>query len=198
MKKAKSLWKELLVWMGVGCLLFSLTACSSKETEKETKFFSESYVATSIEEMCRDFPTIVRGSFCAIGDAVDPPLELPDGQIRYGSAIRTEYFIQVDEVFKGTIPENGQISCWVLGGETDQYISLPMGGSMPEVGEEWFFFIDPEGFYYPCGKVLEGDQVAVSESLAPELYNDSDTAAGKYVSTDEFAELIRTHMLSFQ
>ena len=122
------------------------TSCAQQGTaSKETHRFTACPAALTIEQLCAQSPTIVRGKIAKYNKSVD---------------------------IKGNEKNRSTAESSFLGGETKKQICMPISGTLPQVGDEMIFFIQEDSSYYPAFLIRDGE-IVIESFLESKLFTET-------------------------
>ena len=140
--------------------------CAQQGTaSKETHRFTACPAALTIEQLCTQSPTIVRGKIAKYNKSVDLK-----GMNDSLAGVRTYFTIEVSDSMKGKAKSKTEAS--FLGGETKKQICLPLSGTLPQVGDEMIFFIQEDSSYYPAFLIRDGE-IVIESFLESKLFTET-------------------------
>ena len=147
-------------------LVGACAGCAQQGTaSKETHRFTACPAALTIEQLCAQSPTIVRGKIAKYNKSVDIK-----GMNDSLAGVRTYFTIEVSDSMKGKAKSKAEASC--LGGETKRQICLPLSGTLPQVGDEMIFFIQEDSSYYPAFLIRDGE-IVLESFLESKLFTET-------------------------
>ena len=159
-------------------MLALLSACAQQgTTSKINRTFEASYAAVTLEDLCAQSTTIVRGTIASIGKSTD-----------HSDSVHTAFTIQVKDNIKSAKSKD-TADAWFLGGETATQICTPISGTLPKVGDEYVFFIYDDGSFSPYGKITDGN-VILEQFLNSKLFTDK-SKSQQTVSADALVAEIK-------
>ena len=140
------------------CIVCLCTSCAQEGTaSKITGKFDTSLEPLTIEQLCTQSPTIVRGKIAKYNKSVDLK-----GMNDSLAGVRTYFTIDVSDFIKGNEKNRSTAESSFLGGETKKQICMPISGTLPQVGDEMIFFIQEDSSYYPAFLIRDGEIVLES------------------------------------
>lgn len=150
-------------------LLISVCAgCAQQGTaSKITGKFDTSLEPRTIEQLCTQSPTIVRGKIAKYNKSVDLK-----GMNDSLAGVRTYFTIEVSDFIKGNEKNRSTAESSFLGGETKKQICMPISGTLPQVGDEMIFFIQEDSSYYPAFLIRDGE-IVLESFLESKLFTET-------------------------
>ena len=144
------------------------TSCAQQGTaSKITGKFDTSLEPRTIEQLCTQSPTIVRGKIAKYNKSVDLK-----GMNDSLAGVRTYFTIEVSDFIKGNEKNRSTAESWFLGGETKKQICMPISGTLPQVGDEMIFFIQEDSSYYPAFLIRDGE-IVIESFLESKLFTET-------------------------
>lgn len=144
------------------------TSCAQEGTSsKITGKFDTSLEPRTIEQLCTQSPTIVRGKIAKYNKSVDLK-----GMNDSLAGVRTYFTIEVSDFIKGNEKNRSTAESWFLGGETKKQICMPISGTLPQVGDEMIFFIQEDSSYYPAFLIRDGE-IVIESFLESKLFTET-------------------------
>ena len=142
--------------------------CAQQGTaSKETHRFTACPEALTIEQLCAQSVTIVRGKIAKYNKSVDIK-----GMNDSLAGVRTYFTIEVSDLIKGKAKNKSTAEASFLGGETKKQICLPLSGTLPQVGDEEIFFIQEDSSYYPAFPIRDGE-IVLESFLESKLFTET-------------------------
>lgn len=149
-------------------LVGACAGCAQQGTaSKETHRFTACPAALTIEQLCAQSPTIVRGKIAKYNKSVDLK-----GMNDSLAGVRTYFTIDVSDFIKGNEKNRLTAESWFLGGETKKQICMPISGTLPQVGDEMIFFIQEDSSYYPAFLIRDGE-IVLESFLESKLFTET-------------------------
>lgn len=182
----KKLFALLLVLVLLVC---TFSGCTSKEEgiPTEEKLISDGcslYAQTDIQEMYQETGTIIRGTIVD-SRSYDKPTDIGDGL--FLENVRTEFTVQVNQVYKGE-KVGRKVKFWEVGGEGTKIIVNNPACEAYFVGYEGFFFIYPDGWAAPYLEIEDGSVTFPSYITPPKEIASKDSAT--VVTVEQFGEIL--------
>lgn len=144
------------------------TSCAQQDTaSKITGKFDTSLEPRTIEQLCAQSPTIVRGKIAKYNKSVDIK-----GMNDSLAGVRTYFTIDVSDFIKGNEKNRSTAESSFLGGETKKQICMPISGTLPQVGDEMIFFIQEDSSYYPAFLIRDGE-IVLESFLESKLFTET-------------------------
>ena len=144
------------------------TSCAQEGTaSKITGKFDTSLEPLTIEQLCTQSPTIVRGKIAKYNKSVDLK-----GMNDSLAGVRTYFTIDVSDFIKGNEKNRSTAESSFLGGETKKQICMPISGTLPQVGDEMIFFIQEDSSYYPAFLIRDGE-IVIESFLESKLFTET-------------------------
>ena len=142
--------------------------CAQQGTaSKITGKFDTSLEPRTIEQLCTQSPTIVRGKIAKYNKSVDLK-----GMNDSLAGVRTYFTIDVSDFIKGNEKNRSTAESSFLGGETKKQICMPISGTLPQVGDEMIFFIQEDSSYYPAFLIRDGE-IVLESFLESKLFTET-------------------------
>ncbi len=142
--------------------------CAQQGTaSKITGKFDTSLEPRTIEQLCTQSPTIVRGKIAKYNKSVDLK-----GMNDSLAGVRTYFTIEVSDFIKGNEKNRSTAESSFLGGETKKQICMPISGTLPQVGDEMIFFIQEDSSYYPAFLIRDGE-IVIESFLESKLFTET-------------------------
>ena len=144
------------------------TSCAQENaSSKETHRFTACPEALTIEQLCAQSVTIVRGKIAKYNKSIDLK-----GMNDSLAGVRTYFTIEVSDLIKGKAKNKSTAEASFLGGETKKQICLPLSGTLPQVGDEEIFFIQEDSSYYPAFLIRDGE-IVIESFLESKLFTET-------------------------
>ena len=163
--------KQIVRCLSLVLVLLIVCLCPSCAQEgsasKITGKFDTSLEPRTIEQLCTQSPTIVRGKIAKYNKSVDLK-----GMNDSLAGVRTYFTIDVSDFIKGNEKNRLTAESWFLGGETKKQICMPISGTLPQVGDEMIFFIQEDSSYYPAFLIRDGE-IVLESFLESKLFTET-------------------------
>ena len=190
--------KWICILLAVLLLCGAVTACAPAETTPTDLSGASSKYETTLHYSLAVYPvdelldydsTVVRVTFTGIEKAIDLNRTTSAGYEK--RMVHTYFNVDVKETFMGE--KQDKMTIIQLGGETETQIVKVNELPLPEIGDEWIFFLWtiedlPMLYRFP----IKDGKVTVNKTELPELFEkDGKDVNGKKIPVEEFENILR-------
>ena len=176
----------VIIGVFIGWLIVSNENSLEAEPNYDTVILSGSYGAIDYNGLINDSDIIVKGVITQKGELYMPDMSLPQKYSQPDYVPRTDYTLEVSEVYKGSPAEN--IIVRVMGGTYDGIEYKLDRDPDLKVGDEYLLFLREGDMYKKSADDLHYEIIQVSAGCYP--VSDDDTISDNGIINGDFNDLL--------